>query len=155
MRCQCFQISTDFITNIAGKGRPISTGNHQINFAMLHQMAADIIDNDGMGHTMLAKFPGCQTCPLIAGPGFISPDMHINAGVISFIDRRQGRAPINRRQPTGIAVGQDIYGCAIFLFGYFLDDGRAMLTNIGANLNIFITNFRCAFISSGCPISFA
>ena len=71
-------------------------------------MAADIINYDRMRYAVLAKLPGGEARTLITGPGFIGPDMDINARIKRFIDRCQGRAPINRCQPASIAMGQDI-----------------------------------------------
>ncbi len=75
---------------------------------MLHQMAAGIVDDDGMRHAVLAQFPGGEAGALIARPGLVDPDMERDAAIMRQIDRRERRAPIDRREPAGVAMGQDL-----------------------------------------------
>ena len=54
---------------------------------MLHEMAADIVDDDGVRNAMVVQFPGSQCCSLISRPGFVDPDMNIDACVMSLENR--------------------------------------------------------------------
>ena len=75
---------------------------------MLHEVTAGIINNHMMRHAVLAQLPGGQKRTLVARPGFIDPDMDVQPGIKGLVNRRRGSAPINRGEPTGIAMGQNI-----------------------------------------------
>ena len=77
-------------------------------------MATGIIADDGMRYAMLAQFPGSQTGTLIARPGFIHPNMQLYAGLVRRVYGRQRRADIDGRQPTRIAMGEDMVDLGIF-----------------------------------------
>src|SRR5215469_242461 len=57
---------------------------------------------------MLPKFPRREAGALIARSCFIHPDMHRDAVVMSAVYGRKCGAPIDRREPAGIAVGQNV-----------------------------------------------
>ncbi len=58
MSGQCFEISANLVAYIAGIGGAVGAGNDDIDHAMLHQMSAYIIGDNGMIHAMLPQFPG-------------------------------------------------------------------------------------------------
>ena len=58
---------------------------------------------------------------LVARPGLVDPDVDRQSGVVSHIDRRQRRAPVDRREPAGIAVSQYIDLLAVFTTADCLD----------------------------------
>ena len=60
------------------------------------------------GDPVLAELPGGEAGALVARPGLVDPDMERDAGIMRAIDRRQRRAPIDRGEPAGIAMGQDL-----------------------------------------------
>ncbi len=73
-------------------------------------MAAGIVGQDGVGHAMAAQFEGGERRALVARPCLVHPHMQGDACVMRQVDRRQGGAVIHRRQPAGIAMGEDIDG---------------------------------------------
>ena len=60
------------------------------------------------GTPCCAELPGGEAGALVARPGLVDPDMHRDARIVGAVDRRQRGAPIDRRQPAGIAMGQDL-----------------------------------------------
>ena len=64
---------------------------------------------------------------MIARARFADPNMDVDSAIVSQINRRERRAPIHRRQPAGIAVGEDIDRLAgRFRFGNGFDETKAM-----------------------------
>src|SRR5215469_11980644 len=61
-----------------------------------------------MRDAVLAQFPGGEAGALIARPGLVDPDMNGNALVMRAIDGSKGRAPVDSREPAGIAMRQDV-----------------------------------------------
>ena len=107
---------------------------------MLHQMPAGIIGNHRMRHAMRAQFPGGQRRPLIARAGFIHPDMHRDPSIMRHINRRECGAPIHRRDPAGIAMGQDIHALAWLARGDILQQRQAVAANGLTGCGIIIAN---------------
>ena len=75
---------------------------------MLHQMPAGIVRDDGMSDAMLTELPRGQAHALIPWSRLIDPDMNRHAAVVRLVDRRQGCAPIDRRKPAGVAMGEHV-----------------------------------------------
>ena len=80
-----------------------------------------------VGYTGGHQFPGGKAGALVTGPGLVHPDMHGYPIRHRFIDRCQGRAPIDGGQPASIAVGENVdrLSCPL-LFPDGLDQGRAV-----------------------------
>ena len=57
---------------------------------------------------MTAQLPGGERRALIARPGLVDPDMDRDAAIMGQVDRRQRGAPVDRRQPAGVAVGEHV-----------------------------------------------
>ena len=72
--------------------------------AVLHEVPADVVDDDGVGHALVGEFLGGQAGTLVARAGLIDPDVNRNPGALGGIDRSGGRAPVGEGQPAGIAV---------------------------------------------------
>ena len=75
-------------------------------------MTAGIVSHERAGHAVVDQLPCRQPAPLVPGTGLINPYMYSDSAVMSQIYRRQSRAVIDTCQPSGIAVGQDVYGAA-------------------------------------------
>src|SRR6185312_9023770 len=45
---------------------------------------------------------------LIPGPGLIDPNVHGDARLVGHVDRRERGTPVHARQPSRVAVGQDV-----------------------------------------------
>ena len=137
---QRLQIGADLIRHIALPRHPISADNANIHQPMLHQMPAGIIRHHGMRHAMRAQFKGGQGRALVARPGLIHPDMHIQPGIKGLINRAERRAEIHRCQPAGIAMGQHIHPA--LRRGNLGQQRQTMLADQPAGLGIIIGN-RC------------
>ena len=105
---QRLQICADLIGDIAGGGGAVGADDAEIDHAMLHEMAADIVGDDGMGDAVVLQLPGGERGALVARPRLVDPDMDRQAALEGEIDRRRGGAPIHGREPAGIAMGQDL-----------------------------------------------
>ena len=121
---------------------------------MLHQMPAGIIGNHGMRHAMRAQFPGGQRRALIARAGFIHPYMHWDTRIMRHINRRECGTPIHRRDPAGIAMGQDIHALPWLACSDVLQQRQAVAANGFTGCGIIITNrggfgIGCRFARGG------
>ena len=52
---------------------------HDIHQAVLHQVAAGVVDDDRVRHAVLAQLPGGQAGALVARAGLVHPDMDRDA----------------------------------------------------------------------------
>jgi hypothetical protein len=68
------------------------------------QQAGGVVGDDGVRHTVLAKFPGGQQA-LVARTRFGNPDVDVDSLIERRIHRRQRGAVVDGRQPAGVAVG--------------------------------------------------
>jgi hypothetical protein len=107
-----------------------------------------------MRDAVLAELPGGQACALIARPRFVDPDMEWDAVVMSAIDGRQRRAPVDSSEPAGIAVCQNLDPRSRrFLPPYFGDQRGAMLTDRTADRDIRLCDFAGAAQGRGKPVA--
>ena len=90
------------------RGRAVGADDAHVDHAVLHQVAAGIVDDHRVRDAVPGELARGQRRALIARPGLVDPDMDRKAGIVRLVDRRGGRAPVDRRQPAGIAMGQDI-----------------------------------------------
>ena len=105
---QGFEIGADLVAHIAAAGGAVGAHDHRIHLAVLHQMAAGVVHDHGVGHALLSQLVGRERGALVAGAGLVHPHMDFQPSAVGLIDRRQGRAPVHRGQPAGVAVGEHI-----------------------------------------------
>ena len=104
-------------------------------------MAAGIVGDHRMRDPVIEQFPGGQAGALVARSGLIDPDMNRNALVVGDVDRRKSGAPIDGRQPAGVAMGQQIDLCAAILsFPDFGNQPGAMGTDGAAGGDVVVAN---------------
>ena len=114
---------------------------------MLHQMPADIVGDDGMRDAVLTKLERGERGALIARPRFVDEDMDRNSPVMRRIDRRCRGAEIDGREPSGIAMGQDVDALAWRLAcRNRLDQGQPMQSDRLVDGDILVAD------RSGTPI---
>src|SRR5882672_10467293 len=102
-------------------------------------MPAGIVGNDRMRDAVLPQFPGGEAGALVARPGFVDPDMEGDALVMGAVDRRERRAPIDRRQPAGIAMGKDLDCAAAGLYAKRrLDQAEPMLAEPAVDRDVLL-----------------
>ncbi len=65
------------------------------------------------------------------------------------VDGRERRAPIDGREPAGIAVGQDVDPFAAFLLGMRLDQPEAMLADLAIGLDVLLADLGGAGVGCG------
>ena len=82
--------------------------DHRIDLPALHEMTTRVVDDHRVRDTHLAQLEGGQAGPLIARAGLIDPDMDIDSCVPCSINRGSSAAIIDKGQPAGIAMGQDV-----------------------------------------------
>ena len=145
IRCgERFQIGADLIGNVTLGGCPIGAGDAQVDFSRLHQMTADIIGNYRVGDSVMTEFPRRQARSLISRTGFVDPNMDGNISVVCHVDWRSCRAPIDGRQPSRVAMGQNINRFPILAAGDRFDKGEAMGADAAIDLHVLVANF-CHF----------
>jgi hypothetical protein len=63
--------------------------------------------------------------------------------VMSRIDWRSRRSPVDRGQPAGVAVGQHVYRFAFFRCGNFLNDWQSIAADSLVDRDILIGDLAC------------
>ena len=119
---------------------------------MLHEVAAGIIGDDGMGNALLQQLVGSDGGTLVARPGFIYPHMDGDTSLLGSVDRRRGCAMINTSQPARIAVGEDIDGFAFLFAADFFNQLQPVLTDELALLYAFL-RYVMGGLQGGCGYS--
>src|ERR1700730_3963040 len=90
-------------------------------------MAAGIVRNHGLPHAAMRRLPGRERSALVTRTGLVDPDMDLQAAVVRQINRRGGRSPVDRGEPAGIAVREDVDRLIRFLpWGNRLDQAKAV-----------------------------
>ena len=72
-------------------------------------MAARVVGDQCVRDLLMPQLITGERSALVAGPGFVNPDMNRDFRNLGLVDRRGSRSPIQRCQPTRIAVGENIY----------------------------------------------
>ena len=132
------EVGADLVAHIAAAGGAIGAHDHRIHLAVLHQVAASVVDDHGVGHALLAQLIGRERGALVARPGLIHPHMDVEPGAVGLIDRRQGRAPVDRGEPAGVAVGEHIERGAGLAGRQLLEDRQAVLADGLAHGDVLI-----------------
>ena len=116
-------------------------------------MSPGIVDDDAVGHAMLAQLPGGQRGALVAGPRLVDPDTDDDTLVMGSVDRGQSRAPVHRREPARITMGENIHRRALgFALRRFDDEGQAVDADISANSHVLVADFRRSRICCRFPL---
>ena len=105
---QRLEIGADLVADIAARGGAVGAYDHEVDHAMLHEMAADIVHHDRVRHAMVTKFPGGERGSLVARACLVDIDVNPDARVMRLVDRRGRRAPIDSCQPARIAMGENV-----------------------------------------------
>ena len=110
-------------------------------------MAAGVVGDHRVRHAVMAEFPGGQRSALIARPGLVDPDVNREAAIVRQIDRRRRRSPVDRRQPAGVAMRQDVDGFAGLLGrGDRLDQRQTMPADFPVDRHILFGDLTGALI---------
>jgi hypothetical protein len=85
---QGLEVGADLVAHIAAAGGAIGAHDHRIHLAVLHQMAAGVVHDHGVGYALLAQLIGRERGALVARPGLIHPHVNIEPGAVGLVDRR-------------------------------------------------------------------
>src|SRR5262249_24817169 len=110
----------DLVADVALRGDAVGADDGEIDQAVLHQVAAGVVGDHGVRDAVVAELPGRPRRPLVAWTRLVDPDVDFDALVVRQVDRRRRRAPIDRRQPAGVAMCQHVDRLA----GLFLRHNR-------------------------------
>ena len=117
---------------------------------MLHQMAAGIVDDQRVRHAVAGHLPGGELGALVARARLVDIDVDRNAGLGGEIDRRGGGAVVDRRQPAGIAVGEDVDRLAgLLLRRDPLDDLKAVPADRAVEFDVLVGDLAGAAPGGG------
>ena len=153
VRGERLQIGPDLVADVAIGGDPVGADDGEIDHAVLHQMAAGVVGDHGVRHAVVAEFPGGQRSALIARPGLVDPDMNLQAAIMRQIDRRRRRAPVDRGEPAGVAMGQDVDGLARPLRRRDLFDQRqTMPADLLVDRDVLLGDFDGAPVGGRDPL---
>src|SRR6266436_10082101 len=110
-------------------------------------MTAGVIRDYGMRHAVMTELPGGERGSLIARAGLVDPNMDSMTAVVRQINRSSGRAPIHRRQPAGIAMGQHADALAGLLSRRDrLDQRKAVVADTLVDADVFFGDLARARI---------
>src|SRR5262249_54434527 len=107
-RRQRLQVSADLVRHVAAGGRGGGAGDAEADEALVHQMAAGIVDDYGVRDAMLAELPGGEAGALVARPGLVDPDMDRHPLIVGAVNRGERGAPVDGGEPPGIAMRQHL-----------------------------------------------
>lgn len=88
-----FEVGPYLVRNVAAARCSVGACNHNIDHAVLHQMAARIVDDQRVRNIIGRQLPGGELRALIARPGFIDPDVNVHATLMSEVDRCRRSTP--------------------------------------------------------------
>jgi len=132
------QIGADFVGDVAGGGAAVAADQHNVHHPVLHQVAAGVVGNQGVGHAVVAQFPCRQGGALVARAGFVHPDVDGKTGVMGGIDGSQGGAVVHERQPAGVAMREHVDRLPVIARGDLAQKGHAMLAHAAAEFGILV-----------------
>lgn len=133
-----FQICPYLVGRIATAGRAVSTGNDDIDQAMLHKVSTRVIHDKRMRHVALGEFPSGQLRALVAWPRFVDPDMDGDAALLCEVDWRRRCAIVNSSEGARIAVRQHIDRLTRFAPGNLFEQGDTVVADTAAYLDILV-----------------
>ena len=108
-----FGVGADFVGDFAGAAEgAVAADDDEIDFAALHEMAGGVVGDDLVRNFLLREFPGGESGALGTGPGFIAEDVEFFALGLGGIHRGGGAADVDKRQPAGVAMGEDAHAVA-------------------------------------------
>ena len=84
------------VADISAGRRSIAADDTEVDLAVLHEMAARVIDDHRVRYPVVTKLPGGQRSALISRPSLVNPDMNRDSGIESLINRSQSGYPIDR-----------------------------------------------------------
>src|ERR1700733_10101468 len=112
-------------------------------------MAAGIVGDDGVRHTVMRQLPGGERSALVARTGLVDPDMDLQTAVVRQIDRCGGRSPVDGSGPAGMAMREDVDRLIRFLpWGNRLDQRQAIPADRLIDCDVLFRDFASALISS-------
>ena len=139
VRGERLQVRADLVGDVAGARGAVGADDAEVHHAVLHQMTAGVVGDDGMRHALLVEFPGGEARALVPRPRLVHPDVHGNTGAVRLEDRRERRAPVDGGEPAGVAMREHVDGQSITpLRGDILDERRAVLADRGAHRDVLV-----------------
>jgi len=103
-------VGADFIGHFTGSSEgAVAADDDKIDLTTLHQMSGGIIGDDLMRNFLLREFPGGEGCTLRTRARFVAENVKFFALCLGGIHWRRGRANVHKRQPAGVAMGQDFH----------------------------------------------
>ena len=102
------EVRADLVGHIAAGAHAICAHQHEVDVPVLHQVTARVVDDQRVRHTVRGQLPRRQQ-PLAAWPRLVDPHVDRDRRVVRLVDRRQGGAEVDRRDPAGIAMRQHLY----------------------------------------------
>ena len=103
---------------------------------MLHEVTARVVDDERVGDPVLAKLPLGEK-PLIARTRLFDPDVKGNAFVVRLINGRKSGPVVDRGEPPGVAVREDVQRPALFLIE-FAKHAEPRLADAAAALHVLL-----------------
>ena len=74
-RGERLEVGADLVADIALRRGAVGADDAEIDQAVLHEMAARVVDDDGVRHAVLVEFPRGERRALVARPRFVDPDV--------------------------------------------------------------------------------
>src|SRR5271166_4610642 len=71
-------------------------------------MSTGVVGYQGVWNSVMRQFPCRQGGSLVAGPRLVDPDVDRDSRIESLVNRCESSSPIDCRQPSGVAMRQDL-----------------------------------------------
>ena len=72
------------------------------------------------------------------GPSLVDPDMDLHPAVMGGVYRRRGRSVVDKCQPTGVAVREDVHASPWFSAADLLNQRKPEPADLAAGFSVFI-----------------
>ena len=104
-----FGVGANFIGDFAGAAQyAIAADDDEVDLAALHEMAGGVVGEDMVRNFLLGQFPGGKGGALGTRAGFIAEDVKVFALGLGGVQGGGGGPEIDKGEPAGVAVGQDV-----------------------------------------------
>src|ERR1700722_17858558 len=116
-------------------------------------MSTGVVGYQGVWNSVMGQFPCRQRGSLVAGPRLVDPDVDRDSRIESLVNRCKRGSPIDGRQPSGIAMGQDLERSLLTkVVPEFAQQKQSVLAQERAIFGILISDRESLAIGGGSPL---
>ena len=108
-RRQRLQVGADLVADVAGRRRAVGADDDHVDLAVLHEVAARRCRRSTVWATpWFRSSQAVRLAPWLRGRVSSTQTWTGSAGVVRGVDRGRRGADVDRREPAGVAMGEDV-----------------------------------------------